>query len=276
MYALLRTDAPAGVTDIPMTDHARVTELPSQVAEPLARYVRQLTDTLGGRLVSLVLYGGLARGRYRPGVSDVNLALVLREVTATVLEDAAPILRAAWREIRVEPFILAAPEVPGAARAFSTKLLDIQKHHIVLAGQDIFHGLRVDPEEVRFRTEQELRNLALRLRRRFVALYDDPISLAEVLFESAAALRANLLAMLDLAGAPPPPDETSAQVFAAAASRFGLDAGALRQLGELRAIRSADRQGPPAAPENVARLYGRLMAVADAAAEGAASLKAAG
>jgi predicted nucleotidyltransferase len=259
-----------------MIDHPPAPELPSQVAEPLARYVRQLTDTLGDRLVSLVLYGGLARGRYRPGVSDVNVAVVLRDVTAAALEDAAPILRAAWREIRVEPLILAASEVPGAARAFSTKMLDIQKHHIVLAGQDIFHGLRVDPEEVRFRMEQELRNLAMRLRRRFVALYGDPISLAEVLFESAVALRANLLAMLDLAGAPPPADETSAQVFAAAAPRFGLDADALRRLGELRAIRSADGQGPPAMPEDVVGLYGRIMAAADAAADAAASLKAEG
>jgi hypothetical protein len=259
-----------------MTEHPPASELPSQVAEPLARYVRQLTDTLGDRLVSLVLYGGLARGRYRPGVSDVNIAVVLRDVTAAALQDAAPILRAAWREIRVEPLILAASEVPGAARAFSTKMLDIQKHHIVLAGQDIFHGLRVDPEEVRFRTEQELRNLAMRLRRRFVALYDDPTSLAEALFESAVALRANLLAMLDLAGAPPPADETSAHVFAVAAPRFGLDAEALRRLGELRAIRSADSQGPPAAPEDAVGLYGRIMAVADAAADAAASLKAAG
>lgn len=258
-----------------MIDHPPASELPPQIAEPLARYVAQLEETLGDRLVSLVLYGGLARGRYRPGVSDVNIAVVLREVTGPALAAAAPILRAAWRDIRVEPLIMAASEVPGAARAFSTKMLDIQKHHIVLAGQDIFHGLRVDPEEVRFRTEQELRNLAMRLRRRFVALYGDAVSLQEVLFESAVALRANLLAMLDLAGEPPPADETSAHVFAAAAPRFGLDSEALRQLGELRAIQRAGGQAP-AAPEDVTGLYARIMAVADAAADAAASLKAAG
>ena len=258
-----------------MTVHPPVPELPSQVAEPLGRYVRQLTSALGDRLVSLVLYGGLARGRYRPGVSDVNIAVVLREVTAQALEAAAPILRDAWREIRVEPMILAASEVPGAARAFSTKMLDIQKHHVVLFGQDIFHGLRVDPEEVRFRTEQELRNLAMRLRRRFVALYGDDGSLVEVLFESAVALRANLIAMLDLAGEPPPADETSAHVFAAAAPRFGLDAEALSRLAEIRAIRGAEAPAPQA-PEDVVRLYGQIMAVADAAADAAAGLKAAG
>ena len=257
-----------------MIDHPPLSELPSQVAEPLARYVRQLTDALGDRLVSLVLYGGLARGRYRPGVSDVNVAVVLREVTAGALAEAAPILRAAWRDIRLEPLILAAAEVPGAARAFSTKMLDIQKHHIVLAGQDLFHGLRVDPEEVRFRTEQELRNLAMRLRRRFVALYGDPVALAEVLFESAVVLRANLIGLLDLADEPPPVDESSGPVFAAAAPRFGLDAEALRRLAGLRAIPGPD--GPPAPPADVVDLYGRIMAVADAAADAAASLRIAG
>jgi hypothetical protein len=64
-------------------------------------------------------------------------------------------------------------------------------------------------------------------------------------------------------------------VFAAAAPRFGLDADALGRLGELRAIRSANGQEPPAAPEDITGLYGRIMAVADAAADAAASLKAA-
>jgi hypothetical protein len=40
-----------------MTVHPTAPELPSQVAEPLGRYVGQLTGALGDRLVSLVLYG---------------------------------------------------------------------------------------------------------------------------------------------------------------------------------------------------------------------------
>jgi hypothetical protein len=76
-------------------------------------------------------------------------------------------------------------------------------------------------------------------------------------------------------GEPPPADETSAHVFAAAAPRFGLDAEALRRLAEIRAIRSGDAQEQPA-PADVVHLYGQIMAVADAAAEAAARLKAAG
>ena len=125
------------------------------------------------------------------------------------------------------------------------------------------------------RTDAQVR-VAQRLRRRFVALYDDPVSLAEVLFESAVSLRVNLLSMLDLAGEPPLADERAAHVFSAAAPRFGLDADALTQLGELRAIRNDDGEGAPPVPADVAGLYGRIMAVADAAADAAASLKAAG
>ena len=48
-------------------------------------------------LAGLLVYGGLARGRYRPGKSDVNVVVVLREAGAAALAAIAPALRTAGR-----------------------------------------------------------------------------------------------------------------------------------------------------------------------------------
>jgi len=106
---------------------------PRDVAAALGGLREDLARAAGPNLTSLVLYGSLARGRYRPRESDVNLLIVLEDASARGLAAIAPALRAAFRAARVEPLIVAARELARAAEAFPTKLLDVKAHHLVLA-----------------------------------------------------------------------------------------------------------------------------------------------
>src|SRR5262249_29135988 len=110
----------------------RELELPTLVTAALNRLREQMLGAIGDKLAGLILYGSLARGRYRPGVSDVNLIVLLRQATGDVLQAIGPSLREAARAIRVEPFLLTPQDLPGAALAFATKFFDIKDHHYVL------------------------------------------------------------------------------------------------------------------------------------------------
>ena len=116
---------------------------PAGVVAAIGRLREELAGAAGANLAGLILYGGLARGRYRPGRSDVNVIVLLHDATAASLAPLAPPLQAAWRAVRVEPMVLTPAEVRHAADAFPTKFLDIKEHHIVLAGDDPFVGLEV-------------------------------------------------------------------------------------------------------------------------------------
>jgi len=50
----------------------------------------QFSDTFGSDLQSVVLFGSVARGEAIPGVSDVNILVLLSEVTNAGLGLAAP------------------------------------------------------------------------------------------------------------------------------------------------------------------------------------------
>lgn len=147
--------------------------LPTDVAVALDELVTALRDAAGGNLLGLILYGGLARGRYNPGTSDINIVVVLRDISTEALVRIAPPLHAAQRARRVEPLIITPRELPRLAIAFPTKILDIQRRHVVLTGDDPFAGIDVSREHIRLRVEQELRNLALRLRRRVHPSWDN-------------------------------------------------------------------------------------------------------
>jgi hypothetical protein len=225
---------------------------PPAVAAALTRLKEELLRVAGKNLAGLILYGGLARGRYRPGKSDVNVVVLLGDVSAAALTAIGPALRAARRAAGVAPMILMPSEVPLTAVVFPTKFLDIKDHHVVLYGEDPFATLEVPREQIRLRVVQELRNLTLRLRLRFLAAFDDCESQAATLAGLARPLAVALAALLRLAGKDVPEDDRTGAIFGAAATAFGADGEALARLAAFRQDAPVQDDLPP--------LYTRLLA----------------
>jgi hypothetical protein len=226
---------------------------PPAVTAALDRLRDELTRTAGANLVGLILYGGLARGRYRPGKSDVNVVVLLRDASASVLVAIAPVLRAARRSADVVPMILTPAEVAPTAMVFPIKFLDIKDHHVVLHGEDPFAALDVPRAQVSWRIVQELRNLTLRLRGRFVAALGEPGRQAAILAGIARPLAIELQALLRLAGREVAGEDRTTTVFRTAAEVFAADGDALARLAALR-------QGEPR-PDDLAALFDRVLAV---------------
>src|SRR5688572_1702723 len=96
--------------------------LPPEIALALDGLSAALRDAAGDNLLGLILYGGLARGRYHRGTSDINLVVVVRDASAQAIARIAEPLHAAWRARRVEPLIITPRELPRLAIAFPTKI----------------------------------------------------------------------------------------------------------------------------------------------------------
>ena len=235
------------------------TDAPPEIRAAIAGLSDDLARAAGTNLAGLILYGGLARGRYRPGKSDINLVVLLNDTSTAALDPIAPILRAAWRAWRVEPFIIKPAEAARLSVTFPTKLLDIARHHIVLAGVNPFADIQVSREQIRLRIEQSLRNTELRLRRRYLSIFDDTSSLATTLADTAASLKVEFAAMLQLVHQEVPSESTSAAVLQAAADAFDLDRDTLARIAALR------READPS--DDLPALYNRTLAAIARAAE---------
>jgi len=207
---------------------------PKSVLVALESLAESLHKEGGSDFAGLILYGGLARGRFREGRSDVNVVVLLHRAGADVLDRIGPALRSARRAAAVEAMLITPAEVPSAAFEFPTKFLDIKRHHVVLAGDDPFVALEVPRVMVQLRIAQSLRNLLLRLRRRYAIAYDDRQALKETLLDVARPLAIELLALLYDGGHAVPETDQTVAVFAAAAKAFDLDAATLETLAALR------------------------------------------
>jgi hypothetical protein len=233
--------------------------VPPELDAALVEMKEQLAQAAGANLYGLLLYGGAARGRFRARKTDVNVAVVLHDASAARITAVAPVLHAAWRSIRVEPLILTLGEIALLTDVFPVKILEIQTHHVLLAGQDPFKGLTITREHLRLRIEQELRNMVLRLRRRLVPNAGVPAELLFVLSGVVRPMAVEFASLLHFAGKDAPPDDRASAVFAAAASAFDLDAEALAQLVAVR--EAAQIVGTPM------ELYARVLACLEKAVQ---------
>src|SRR5262252_394956 len=104
------------------TNSVKALQAPVAVATALGHIVDELRAAAGDNLVALVLYGGLARGRYRGPRSNVDLAVVLEDASPERVGEVTPALMAALRAARVDAWIVARGEIPRLADVFPTKL----------------------------------------------------------------------------------------------------------------------------------------------------------
>ena len=138
--------------------------LPTPVSQGLERFCSQLQEALGEQLVSVILYGGLAKGEYAASSGDVNLMVVVNEVTVEALDKAISPVQQGMRDFGLAVMLLSEDNLRRSTDVFPIKFLDMQQHHRVVWGKDVLADLLIAKDHLRLRCEQEIKNLLLRLR----------------------------------------------------------------------------------------------------------------
>ena len=234
-------------------------KLPEKVSTGLGRLCNQLHEALGDQLISVILYGGLVKGEYSPRTSDVNVLLVLKEVTVEELDKAAAPVQWGMREIGLAVMVVTEIGLHGSTDVFPIKFLDMQQHHHVLWGKDVLANLSIAKDHLRLRCEQEIRNLLLRLRQLYLQRGHRPEFIESTLDSAISSFLKSLGAVLILKTGQAP--TAKKEIAETAARELGLDAKPLHDSLALK-----DGKYKPAA-EELQRLYGAFMATVQKAAD---------
>jgi hypothetical protein len=212
------------------------------VARVLDPFLAHL-DTALGQGYSAVLYGSAARGDFIPGRSNINLMLVLDQLTPAILRSLGRGFTG-WRKASPEtPLVLSRAEWDRASDAFPIEITDMRSAYQVLRGSDPLKDARVDAADLRKALEREFRGKLLRLRQGYATYAPDPGALGSLALQSAATILVLLRGVLTLLGKPVPKD--SLELAAAAAAAIGFEGEHLLHVVRHR----VDREWRCAAPE---------------------------
>jgi hypothetical protein len=188
---------------------------------------RQVAAALGGRLVSLLVYGSAVRPDAR---GSTNTLLIADGVDERLLLALAPVVADWERGGHPPPIILSDTEWHASSDAFAIEYEDIRAAHKVIAGRSPWDGLSVEREDVQRQLEHELVGKLIRLRQGYVGALEDGRRLTQVVVASVSGFLTMLRTTLRLAGTPVP--EAPAEVVLAAAAVIGFPARDLADVVE--------------------------------------------
>ena len=192
-------------------------------------FATRVGEALGARLVALVLYGSAVResgiGKQEPGA--MNTLLIVDRVDTEVLARLGAPVQDWVKANHPAPLVFADQEWRDSADAFAIEHEDIRESHRVLAGRNPWSGLSVRREDVRRQLEHELIGKLVHLRQAYVADWNRPKRLADVVRGTRAGFLTMLRAVLRLAGRTPPAD--SAALVRDAAALIGFAATGLTE-----------------------------------------------
>jgi predicted nucleotidyltransferase len=178
-------------------------------------------DRVLGTGYSAMLYGSAARSDFVPGRSDINLMLVVDELSPAVLRSLSAAFTGWRKSMREPPLILSRPEWRRATDAFPIEITDMRLSYQVLRGADPLQGMDVDKTDLRKALEREFRGKLLRLRQGYATYAPDPGALGRLGLESAATILVLLRGVLALIGKPVPGEP--AELATAAAATIGFE-----------------------------------------------------
>lgn len=196
------------------------------------KFAQRLAKTYGDALRAVVLYGSAARGDYREGVSDLNLLVILDDLSPETLRDGSALAREWVAERNPPPLMLSQSEWRASADVFPIEYTDIRDANVVLFGEDPFAGLEIHWEHLRLQCEHELKGKKIQLRERYMISAGMPEELGRLLIQSFPTFLTLFRCALRLAGERVPREPGA--VLDALAGRVGFDPEPLRAIVQAR------------------------------------------
>ena len=201
--------------------------------ERARRFAGELQKVYGAELTSVVLYGSAARGEFRPGQSDLNVLVLLRELSPAALLRGSELARAWVAEGNAPPLMLSAEEWRRSADVWAIELTDIRDAHLTLAGADPFEGIAISMADLRLQCERELKGKQIQLRERYLLFAAQPDELGGLLARSFSTFLVLFRTVLRLGGEPG--EREAEAVVRRVAERVGFDPAPLLEIHRARA-----------------------------------------
>ena len=198
----------------------------------LVEFVDRMRAAAGANLESVVLFGSAVAGDFHSEFSNLNLFCVLRDSSFSSLLALAPVAQWWNQQKQPPPLFMTRQEITRSTDVFTIEFLDMQKHHRVLFGDDVFKELHIPLDLHRVQVEYELREKLNVFRQQLVLAAGDKRRSWDLLVRSAPSF-ATLFrhALITLGGSTPGGKRDAIQALS---KQVGFEPSAICQVLDVR------------------------------------------
>lgn len=195
-------------------------------------FVKRMREAGGANVESIILFGSAVSGDFHPGLSNLNLFCVLRDASFEALRALTPAAKWWDGQKQPPPLCMTRLELERTVDVFTIELLDMQRHHRVLFGEDVLKDLRVPMDLHRVQVEYELREKLVLLRQHILLASESDSRLWDLLQHSVSSLLTLFRHALIVLGASAP--ATRREAVQALAQRLDFDASVFLRVLDAR------------------------------------------
>lgn len=170
---------------------------PRQTAKQL---VDEWSKLFGSRLRSALLFGSVARNEAVPGVSDINVLLLVDHIDAGTLKQASASTRTWIKSAFEAPLLFEWQQWIRAADVFAIEIADMREAHELLHGTDPLAACKADEGAMRLQAERELRGKLLQLQTGLLVAATAPADVGALLLQSIPSFTTYMRTALRLSG----------------------------------------------------------------------------
>ncbi|MBN1898330.1 MAG: nucleotidyltransferase domain-containing protein [Spirochaetes bacterium] len=129
------------------------------------RYIPEIEKIFGKNLVSINLFGSIARGDYVNGKSDINLLIIRKNRLPAELLQLSRLTVSLKRRMNFAlPLVLTEEEMRRSGDVFPMEYRDMKDFHIVLKGKDVLKDLKIEDKHLRLELESQIKGKLILLR----------------------------------------------------------------------------------------------------------------
>jgi hypothetical protein len=156
----------------------RIENLTPALRDKISPFFHDVLENSAANIHSLYLVGGVLTEDYQEGISKIDSVIVLQKMDLAFLDILAPLGHNYGKKGISAPLIMDPVYICNSVDVFPLEFLNFKLLHHALYGEDLFAGLEINRQELRYQCERELKGKLLWLHRIYVSAMGDKKVLA--------------------------------------------------------------------------------------------------
>jgi len=198
-----------------------ISEFPQSIQPVIIAFANKLLALMPDNVLSILVYGSAAGVNYNHGVSNINIAVIVKNLDFSVLNQSVAIVKWGHKHKMATPLFLTKDYILCALDVFPVEFTEIKEQHKVIFGEDIFKDLDIPLKDVRLLCEQQVKGKLLHLRQAYLDIGSNPRVLKNFLLSVLSDLIPIFRQLIILKGQKPA--EQKEEMLSQLAKIFSLD-----------------------------------------------------
>jgi hypothetical protein len=204
-----------------MKDFVNIERLPSDVGKKVASYMEQMLKIHNTDILSIFIYGSACSSDYIKGISDINSAIIFKQMDFSQLKKSLGLIREGLRKKITAPLYLTPEYIKNSCDTFPLEFLEMKENHILIYGEELLKDLDISHSNIRYVCEEQLKGKLIRMRQAYLEVGLHKKAVKALIKESLNSLIPVLRGLLRLKAISPPVSKE--EVISLISKNFGVD-----------------------------------------------------